>query len=99
MGINHPQPVRATGPHTGHQKHGIDAENPVLLEHLTSLADEHTRLLPSRGAPLALDGLCSKENFTLWNNRPDGGSKYGYGRGGPEEGAPRVGCVRDDAKV
>jgi len=71
----------------------------VLLEHPASLADKHSRLLSSRGAPLALDSLRSQEDFTLWNNRPDGGSKYGYGCGGPEEGAPRVGCVRDEAKV
>lgn len=91
--------VRATRSRTSHQKHSVDTQKPVLLEHRTSLLDEPTGLFSSRSAVLTLQSFSANEDFTLWHKGPNEGGKGGYARRGPKESAPRGGGVGNEAKV
>jgi len=72
----------------GHQKDGVDAQKPVVLDHRTGLADEHASLLSSTRASLALQRFCANEDFTLRHEGPNNCGKGGYSRRRPEERAP-----------
>jgi hypothetical protein len=91
--------VRATRSRTSHQKHSVDTQKPVLLEHRTSLLDETTGLFSSRSAVLTLQCFSANEDFALWHKGPNEGGKNGYARRGPKESAPRGGGVGNEAKV
>src|SRR6267154_4036132 len=91
--------VRAARSRTSHQKHSVDTQKPVLLEHRTGLLHEQTGLCSSRGALLTLQSFSANEDFTLWHKGPNEGGKRGYTRRGPKESAPRGGGVGNEAKV
>ena len=61
---------------SGHQKHGVDAKPPVVLEHLSDFVEENARLRPARVIGVGFLLLPStEENFALGEKKSQYGSR------------------------
>lgn len=84
---------------TSHEQHGIDAEQPVPLEHLASLMEENLGLVLRGFAALALGSLSTKEDFALWQKQSYKRREGREASGSPEERAPCLRGVGDEREV
>ena len=87
------------GERTGHEQDGVDAEEPVLLEHLAGLVQEDPGLvLPLRAASGSL-GLGTKEDLALREERAEDTREGRDAGGAPEEGTPGLLGLGDKVEV
>ena len=87
------------GERTSHEQDGVDAEEPVLLEHLAGLVQEDPGLvLPLRAASGSL-GLGTKEDLALREERAEDTREGRDAGGAPEEGTPGLLGLGDKVEV